>query len=322
MNNIKPIHMRSVGTFGPFAFAAVAGLFCLALLSSFTVGAQPQTEEGTGIVIDPIAFRGPDPKQFFSEIKIDQKLDAQVPLDLRFKNEAGEEVALSDYFGDKPVILSLVYYECPMLCTLVLDGLVAAMDATDNKLELGTDYEVVTISIDPEETTEMARKKKETYLGQFHREGGEDGWHFLTGKQNAIEDLAQSVGFRYYYDARTDQFAHAAGIMVLTPKGKVSAYHLGIQYLPKMFQFSLMDAAQGNIGPLVDQLILLCYGYDPVEGTYGFMIMKVLRLAGALMVLLIVGFWVLHYRATVKEQGRDTKGGLDTPLDPGTSTHG
>ena len=303
-------------------WATAIALLCLAFFPVPPASAQQQADESVRIVLDPIAFRGPDPKQFFKDIKIEQKLKAQVPLDLTFTNEIGEEVKLGDYFVGKPVILAMVYYECPMLCTLVLDGLVAAMDAADNKLELGTDYEVVTISIDPDETTELARKKKATYLAAYHKEGGEDGWHFLTGTQDPIEDLAQAVGFRYYYDAKTDQFAHAAGIMVLTPEGKVSAYHLGIQYLPKMFQFSLMDAAKGNIGPLVDQLILLCYGYDPAEGTYAFMIMKVLRIAGALMVLAIVAFWYVHYRATVKQGTRDSADGPDSPLEQGHSPHG
>jgi len=169
------INMIKVLTFGPVAFAMCTALLCLAFSSFVTVVAQQQTDQTVNITLDPIAFRGPDPKQLFSDIKIEQKLEAQIPLDLSFTNESGEEVKLGDYFGEKPVILAMVYYECPMLCTLVLDGLVAAMDAVDNKLEVGKDYDVITISIDPNETPELARKKKAAYLANYHREGGDAG---------------------------------------------------------------------------------------------------------------------------------------------------
>ena len=202
-----------------------------------------------------------------------------------------------------------------MLCTLALDGLVAGMDGADNKLDVGTDYEVVTVSVDPGETPELAGRKKENYLKMYHREGGSAGWHFLTGEEEAIETLAQSVGFRYYYDSKTDQYAHAAGIMVLTPGGQVSSYYLGIEYKPKMLQYSLMDAAQGNIGPLVDQLLLLCYGYDPAVGTYGFMILQALRIGAGGVVLLILGFWLTHYF----KQG--VSGGVEGSMAQGAS-HG
>jgi protein SCO1/2 len=269
--------------------AAVAGLCSVAT-------AQEQSREDLSKTkFDPIALRAPDPTDRFNEIIIDQKLNAQIPLDLRFKDESGRSVVLGEYFTDKPVVLSLVYYECPMLCNLILNGMVTAFDANENKLDIGKDYVVLSVSIDPDETPELAGKKKANYLEQYHREGGSAGWHFLTGDQDAIEDLATAVGYRYYYDTTTNQYAHASGIMILTPQGKISSYYLGIEYFPRNLQLALVDAGQGKIGSLVDQLVLLCYMYDPTKGTYGFYIMSVVRLAGTATALAVVAFWVVNY---------------------------
>lgn len=274
--------------------SAVAWMALGVAMSMFTAGAQYQTAPNS-TPLDPISFRGPDPSTRFKEIIIDQKLEAQIPLDLQFINEAGQTVRLGDYFGDKPVVLSLVYYQCPALCNLVLNGMVAGFDGSPNTLDIGDDYQVVTVSIDPTEGPEVAGQKKASYMEQYHRDGGAEGWHFLTGQQDAIEDLAQSVGFRYYYDAETKQYAHASGIMFLTPGGKVSSYLMGIEYLPQQMKMAVLQAGEGKIGSLVEKLAMLCYAYDPARGAYGFYIMGAVRLLGGLTVGAILLFWVVSY---------------------------
>lgn len=268
-----------------------------ALLLAAPAGAQQVDESAVQQMgIDPISFRAPDPKDQYKEIYIEQKLDTQVPLGLEFVDESGKTVKLGDYFNrGKPVVLSLVYFECPMLCTEVLNGMVAGFDGKANTLSIGEDYDVISVSIDPTETPPLALEKKKNYLAGYHRPGGEAGWHFLTGKQEEIETLAQAVGFRYFYDAASDQYAHASGIMILTPTGKISTYYLGIEYLPGNLEISLDEAARSVIGSVKDQLVLLCYRYDPTTGTYGLLILNALRVGGFLTVAAIVAFWVVSY---------------------------
>lgn len=281
----------------------------LAILGGSIAQGQVETEAGKyGAGLDPISFRAPDPTEQFKDIKIEQRLENKIPLDLSFKDESGEEVKIGDYFGEKPVVLALVYYECPMLCTQVLNGMVAAFDAADMKLNIGSDYEVVTVSIDPGETSEMAAAKKASYLEQYHRPAGDIGWHFLVGNQDEIDELATAVGYRYAYDEQSDQYAHASGITVLTPEGVISSYYLGIEYLPKPLQFAIMDAAEGNIGPLVDQVLLLCFAYDPTRGAYGFYVMRAIQAGGAIVVLLLLTFWYVSYKADKRAQRRQELG--------------
>ncbi len=221
-------------------------------------------------------------------VGFDQHLDEQLPLELGFKDEAGREVTLSEYFGrGRPVILVLAQYRCRMLCTEVLNGLVRAM--LDMNLKLGTDFEVITVSFDSRETPDLAAGKKKTYLERYGHAGSEVGWHFLTGNSDAIERLTKAVGFRYTYDAKNDQFAHASGIIVLTPTGKISRYFFDIQYPPRDLRLSLVEASANRIGSPVDQILLFCFHYDPAEGKYGPTVMNFLRLGGALCVAGIVG---------------------------------
>ena len=217
-------------------------------------------------------------KDAFAEIGIDQRLEEQVPLDLEFTNERGVQVRLGDYFGSKPVLLSLVYYECPMLCGQVLNGLLQSLQVLP--FDVGGEFDVVTVSFDPGETAELAAKKKRTYLKRYNRPGSEQGWHFLTGNQDQIDKLTEAVGFRYEYDAETDNYIHASGIMVLTPSGKLSRYFYGIEFPPKDLRLGLVESAAEQIGSVVDQLLLLCYHYDPETGTYGLAIMNTIRVAG------------------------------------------
>jgi protein SCO1/2 len=227
-------------------------------------------------------------------VGIDQRLNEMAPLDLEFLDEHGARVRLGDYFGEKPVILALVYYECPMLCTLELNGLLRALRVLP--LDLGADFEIVTVSFDPGETPELAAKKKMEYAAQYGRAGGEEAWHFLTGSQASIEALTRAVGFRYKYNPETDLFNHASAIVVLTPEGRLSKYFYGIEYSARDLRLGLVEASAGRIGSPVDEILLYCFHYDPETGKYGVAIMNVLRLAGVATVIALGGFVVLMLR--------------------------
>jgi protein SCO1/2 len=218
-------------------------------------------------------------------IGFDQRLNEQVPLDLAFRDEAGRTVRLGEYFGQKPVILSLVYYHCTTLCPLILNGLVKSLDGIS--FDLGKQFAIVTVSIDPREGPAEAAAKKAQVLPRYGRPGGEAGWHFLTGEEAAIQQLTKAAGFRYAYDAKADEFAHPAGIMVLTPQGKIARYFYGIDFSARDLRLGLIEAAAGKIGNPVDQVVLYCYHYDPVTGKYGFIVMNAIRLAGVATVLVL-----------------------------------
>jgi protein SCO1/2 len=222
------------------------------------------------------------------EIGFDQHLGEAAPLDLVFTDETGRAVKLADYFGQKPVVLSLVYYRCPMLCTISLNGLAGALEVLS--FVPGQEFEVVTVSFDPSETPVLAAAKKKAYLARYKRPEAHAGWHFLTGPKASVEALTKAVGFRYVWDAATKQFAHPAGIVVLTPEGRISRYLFGVEYAPKDLRLALVDAAGGRIGNLADQLLLLCYQYDPMTGRYSARVFSILRVLGALTVLGLVGF--------------------------------
>ena len=217
-----------------------------------------------------------------------QNLDAQVPLDLLFRDETGRAVPLSNYFGKRPVLLNLVYFKCPMLCTEVLNGTVRTLRAMP--LSIGKDFNVVTVSFDPRETSAMAAAKKSVYLDRYGRQGSQKGWAFLTGPESSIQALAAAVGFRYSYDKELDQFAHASGIVILTPDGHVAHYFFGVEYPVQDVRLSLVAASSGKIGSPIEQLLLYCYHYDPTSGRYGVAIMRVMRLAGLATFLLLVTF--------------------------------
>jgi protein SCO1 len=227
-------------------------------------------------------------------VAIEQRLDAAVPPDLTFRDESGAPVMLGQYFGKRPVILSLAYYECPMLCTLVLNGLVRALRVLT--FDPGREFEVVTVSFNPRDTPELAAKKKATYLNEYRRPGAETAWHFLTGDAAAIERLAQTVGFQYTYVPEEKQFAHAAAIMVLTPDGRVSRYFFGVEYSARDLRFGLIDAAERTIGTAVDHALLYCYRYDPATGRYGAAAMNLVRAGGVVTVLALGGFLVVMRR--------------------------
>jgi len=220
-------------------------------------------------------------------VGIDQRLNEQVPLDAVFKDEQGREVRLGQFFKGKPVVLSLVYYTCPMLCNQVLNGMMGSLRQVS--FNIGEQFEVVTVSFDPRETPDLAAAKKSTYVKAYNRPGGEAGWHFLTGDEANIKRLTEAVGFRYTWDEQTKQFAHASSIMVLTPEGKLARYFYGIEYPPRDLRLGLVEASQNKIGTPVDVLMLYCYHYDPATGKYGAVVMNIMRLAGGVTVVLIVG---------------------------------
>lgn len=222
------------------------------------------------------------------EIGWDQKLGDRLPLDVAFQDESGKTVKLGDYFGKKPVVLSLVYYQCPMLCTLSLNGLAGALEVLS--FVPGQEFEVVTVSFDPKEGPVLAAAKKKAYMARYKRSEAERGWHFLTGSKDSIDALTKAVGFRYVWDADTKQFAHPAGMLVATPEGRVSRYLFGVEYSPKDLRLALVDAAGGRIGNTVDQVLLFCYQYDPKTGRYSASILGVLRLLAVATVLAIGGF--------------------------------
>ena len=237
-------------------------------------------------------------------IGIDQKLGDQIPLDLRFVDSEGNTVHLRDFFGEKPIVLSLVYFDCPMLCTQVINSLLRAMNVLS--FGAGTEFDVLTISIDPGETPELANAKKIEYLKNYRGREGSTGWHFLTGDQQQIDELAAAVGFRYEYDEPTDQYIHASGIMVLTPEGKLARYFYGIDYPPRDLRWGLVEAADGAIGNPIDQLLLLCYSYDPMTGKYGVYIRNSLRIGGFATILALGSFIVVMLR-------RERRGELQQP---------
>ena len=230
------------------------------------------------------------PDSVVRNVKIEQKLDAQVPLDLEFRDETGSPVRLAQYLkSGKPVVLSLVYYRCPGLCTMTLNGMSRAFKPL--QFSAGKEFEVVTVSIDPKETPSLAAEKKAEYLRLYGRPGAESGWHFLTGDEAAVRRLADTVGFRYAYDPATDQYAHAAGIMVLTPTGRVARYFYGLEYSSRDLRWGLVEASENRIGSVADSVNLLCFAYDPTTGKYGVPVMRTLR-AGAVVTVLTVGGFV------------------------------
>lgn len=257
------------------------------VLMALPVFAQT-TAHGSNSTNEPLTPAGQFPLGL-EEVGFDQNLGEQIDLDLEFTDSTGKKVRIGDYFGDKPVILSFVYYECPMLCTMELNGLIKALRVI-TRFQPGEDFEVVTVSFDPGETSEMAAEKKKGYLDTYRREGAEDAWHFLVGEESQIRTLADAVGFRYSYDEETDLYRHASGIVTLTPDGRTSRYQFGVEYSGRDLQFALIDASENSIGSLADAAMLYCFHYDPSTGKYGFIVLRAVRIGGALTVLLLGAF--------------------------------
>jgi protein SCO1/2 len=245
--------------------------------SAQDLGPAPTDRVGAGV---PAAAAMPE---LLQDVGLDQKLNTQLPLGLPFKDENGRDVKLGDYFGRRPVVLALVYYECPMLCTQVLNGVASAIGVLN--FSVGKEFDIVTVSFDPRDTPALARAKKANYLERYKRPGAETGWHFLTGSSREIAALTRAVGFRYAYNASVGQFAHASGIMVATPDGRLSHYFYGIEYWPRDLRLAIIEAADRRIGSPVDDVLLYCFHYDPASGRYSLAVMRVVRVAGVLTLL-------------------------------------
>jgi len=234
------------------------------------------------------------------DVGIDQKLDNRLPLDLQFRDETGRDVRLGEFFGTKPVIITPVYYGCPMLCTQILNGLVSGLKPVS--FNAGEQFDVVAVSFDPSETPDLALKKKDSYLKRYGRVQSENGFHFLTGDETAIKALTDALGFRYTYDPKTKQFAHASGLMVATPEGRISRYLYGVDYAPRDLRLALVEATARKIGTPVDQLLLFCYHYDPATGKYGAVAMNFLRIAAAATVIGLGAFLTIFLRQDRKNR--------------------
>jgi protein SCO1/2 len=266
--------------------AAPCTLLSLVLLAS-TAWGQAMSK---GILSPPASVRPP----YLQNVGIEQHLDGQIPPDLAFVDDTGRPVKLGDYFGKKPLILNLVYYNCTMLCGEALAGLTGAMKMV--KFDVGKEFEVVTVSFNPKETPEIAAAKKKDYLARYGRPGAASGWHFLTGPPDSINALTKAVGFQYQYDPKSNQYAHVTAIMVLTPQGRISRYFYGVDFPPKDLRLGLIEASQGKIGNAVDQVLLYCYHYDPATGKYGAIVNNILRLGAGLTIMLLGGLLFLLFR--------------------------
>jgi protein SCO1/2 len=274
-------------------------MLAAALAWPASAGAQGMNQ---GMMSPPASMRPPGLKN----VGILQNLNTQIPADLVFRDETGQTVRLGDYFGRKPVILSLVYYQCTMLCGEVLNGLDTALRVL--KFDVGKEFDVLTVSFDPKDTPAVATLKKSEYLKRYKRAGAENGWHFLTGQQPAIDALTKAAGFQYQYDPRSEQFAHATAIMILTPEGKIAQYYYGVEYAPKDLRLGLIQASNHKIGNVVDEVLLYCYHYDPNTGKYGATIFTILRLSGAATILVMGVFLGILIRRGSPPDGKEQNG--------------
>jgi len=291
--------------FGKWAGAVCSRIFLLSIVFVAVTGVSAQQiEHYNSPLYSPRAYEPgkttsasglPAP---LKNVSIVQNLDGKLPLETIFTNEKGESVALGSYFNrNRPVVIALVYYECPMLCTEVLNGLTGSLKGI-RTLDAGKDFDVIAISFDAREDKQpgLAKNKKDAYVKRYARPGTEDGWHFLTGSQTAVDKVTKTLGFNYYWDDETKQFAHSAAIMVITPSGRISKYLYGLEYPPRDLQFALMESAESRIGTLAEQLYLYCFHYDPLTGTYGFAILRFVRFFGVVVLLGIVGMWIFFWR--------------------------
>lgn len=292
----------SIGKFSIFHFAVLIVL----VLCNVTEGFGQRVEHYNSPLYsdkpyDPGRVTDNGLPKVLNEVGIEQKLNEQIPLDTEFKDENGKTVKIGDYFGKRPVVLALVYYECPMLCSEVLNGLTGSLKGLT--FSAGKEFDVIAISFDARENDkpDLAKNKKESYLKRYGREGSENGWHFLTGSQDSIDKITKAVGFGYKWDEPTNQFAHAGAIMILTPEGKMSKYLYGIDYAPKDVKFALIESSENKIGSSVDQLLLYCYHYDPAKGKYGLVVMNVMRLGGVLTLLGMGAMFLVFWRHNKKK---------------------
>jgi protein SCO1/2 len=267
---------------------SVATVCALALAASTTAHAQ-----NPGGLVDPGDPTSARPG-ILSKIAIDQRIGSQVPSDIPFVDETGRPVTIGDYYGTRPVVLALVYYECPMLCTQVLNGLVSALGVLN--FEAGREFDVVAVSFNPKEGPGLASQKKASYIERYGRPQAAGGWHFLTGTQESITRLTDAVGFKYEYDPKIEQFAHGAAIELLTPKGTIAKYYYGIEFSPRDLRLGIIEASDEHIGTVIDDVLLFCYHYDPSSGKYGASVLGIVRAGGIATVLAFAIFLTVSLR--------------------------
>jgi protein SCO1/2 len=271
--------VRMIAKITVITISKIVAVFCFVALAMVAAPARAQQS-----AMPPI----------LKQVNIAQNLNAQISPDLIFRDENGKSVRLGDFFGHKPIVLSLVYFECPALCTEVLNGELRTMRSIS--LDLGKDFEAVTVSFETKDTPALAKAKRDVYTGQYGRAGATEHWHFLTGEQPSIDVLTKQVGFNYAYDSASRQYAHAAAIVVLTPDGRIARYFYGVQYPARDVRLGLVEASQGKIGSVTDHALLLCYQYDPATGKYGLIVMNVVRAGGALTLLVLGIFMFVMFR--------------------------
>ena len=287
-----------------FLVCILNSAFCIATASAqLQPGTPGQMGHQTGIVASNV------PPQF-KAVTFAQRLNQQMPLDAVLKDETGRTVTLGEYFGKKPVVLSFVYYQCPMLCPLTLNGISSALTALP--FTPGTEFDIVIVSFDPRDTPESANAKKRAHLAHWKAEATANGWHFLTADDASIRRLTSAAGFTYQWDESTGQFAHVSGLLTLTPDGRLARYFYGVEYSPKELRLALVESGQGRIGSAIEELLLYCFHYDPTTGRYGWAVMTLVRIGGVLTVAAVLGFvWIMRRR-----DGREKERRQGVPVDP------
>jgi protein SCO1/2 len=284
-------------------------LFGIATLLMAASGAQAQTVPSN---MGPTAATMPPALQ---NVGFEPPLNGPMPLDLAFRDETGRSVRLQEYFGQKPVVLAFAYYGCPMLCNQVQQGVVGVLRMLS--FNPGRDYEVVFVSFDSRETPEMAAEKKKKAMAHFRRPETDSGWHFLTGSKESIEAATKAANFRFSFDAKSNLFAHASGVLILTPDGHISRYFYGIEYPGRDMRLGLVDASAGKIGTPIDHVLLYCYHYDPAAATYSASILKVMRLAAVLTILCLVGGILISRRRETLAAARNLRHPLSSGVERG-----
>jgi protein SCO1/2 len=296
--------------------AVVAAVFCAAMLApSLVAQVSSYGDKETGPVNDK-------PPAILNGVGIAQNLNQQLPLGLTFTDDAGKQVQLASYFGKRPAILALVYYQCPMLCSEELNGLTGALQMV--KFVPGKDFDVIVVSIDPTEGTDLAAAKKRSYLHRYGHPETAAGWHFLTGTQANIDALTKAVGFGYVKipgpDGRLTQFAHASSIQIVTPEGKLAQYYMGVEYSPKDLRLGLVEASANRIGSPVDNILTYCYHYDPKTNKHSLIVARVVQLGGLVTVFTLGGFMLVMFRRDARHEGDGTGTGTSDKGSTGTGT--
>lgn len=281
---------------------SVLRLFAAASLSVLLGVCAATTAWADQSLVEPAKMPGP-----LKQVHFEQKLGDTLPLDAKFRDHTGKEVRLGDYWGEKPVLLAFVYYECPMLCSLILNGMASSLAVLE--FQPNEEFDIVAISIDHEETPAMAAKARSDTIRRYGRDGTDAGWHFLLADEATVRQVADAAGYGFEYIPSTDEFAHASGIVVTTPEGQIAQYYYGIEYPPKDLRLALIEASNHKIGGLVDQVLLYCYKYDPKIGQYTALTMRLLRITGGLFALGLIAFlWFSfrHDRAAQSPPGEDS----------------